>query len=74
MSHELKHKKLGTDLIHGEKANTNTRLKFTEQHEKVIEIMKKNDFKILHKKHSEDLFKNDPYNKFIRIFNYIFIR
>ena len=47
---------------------------FTEQHEKVIEIMKKNDFKILHKKHSEDLFKNDPYNKFIRIFNYIFIR
>ena len=47
---------------------------FTEQHEKVIEIMKKNDFKILHKKHSEDLFKNDPYNKFIRTFNYIFIR
>ena len=47
---------------------------FTKQHEKVIEIMKKNDFKILHKKHSEDLFKNDPYNKFIRIFNYIFIR
>jgi len=47
---------------------------FTEQHEKVIEIMKKNDFKILHKKHNEDLFKNDPYNKFIRIFNYIFIR
>ena len=30
MSHELKHKKLGTDLIHGEKANTNTRLKFTD--------------------------------------------
>ena len=47
---------------------------FTKQHEKVIEIMKKNDFKILHKKHSEDLFKNDPYNKFIRTFNYIFIR
>lgn len=47
---------------------------FTEQHEKVIEIMKKNDFKILHKKHNEDLFKNDPYNKFIRTFNYIFIR
>ena len=47
---------------------------FTKQHEKVIEIMKKNDFKILHKKHNEDLFKNDPYNKFIRIFNYIFIR
>ncbi len=47
---------------------------FTEQHEKVIEIMKKNDFKILHKKHSEDLFKNDPYSKFNRTFNYIFIR
>ena len=47
---------------------------FTKQHEKVIEIMKKNDFKILHKKHNEDLFKNDPYNKFIRTFNYIFIR
>ena len=47
---------------------------FTEQHEKVIEIMKKNDFKILHKKHNEDLFKNDPYSKFNRTFNYIFIR
>ena len=47
---------------------------FTKQHEKVIEIMKKNDFKILHKKHSEDLFKNDPYSKFNRTFNYIFIR
>ena len=47
---------------------------FTEQHEKVIEIMKKNDFKILHKKRNEDLFKNDPYSKFNRTFNYIFIR
>ena len=47
---------------------------FTKQHEKVIEITKKNDFKILHKKHNEDLFKNDPYNKFNRTFNYIFIR
>jgi len=47
---------------------------FTEQYEKIIEIMKKNDFKILHKKHNKDLFKNDPYNKFSRTFNYIFIR
>ena len=47
---------------------------FTKQHEKVIEIMKKNDFKILHKKRNEDLFKNDPYSKFNRTFNYIFIR
>ena len=47
---------------------------FTKQHEKVIEITKKNDFKILHKKHNEDLFKNDQYNKFSKTFNYIFIR
>ena len=47
---------------------------FTEQYETVIEIMKKNDFKILHKKHNKDLFKNDPYSKFIKTFNYIFIR
>ena len=47
---------------------------FTEQYETVIEIMKKNDFKILHKKNNKDLFKNDPHSKFIRTFNYIFIR
>ena len=64
----------------GDKFLTNQKVKslsieinenFKEQYEKVLNLMEKNKFKILHKKHNEDLFKN---NKFNRTYNYIFIR
>tara|TARA_Y100000768_G_scaffold384949_1_gene369997 strand:+ start:1971 stop:2834 length:864 start_codon:yes stop_codon:yes gene_type:complete len=45
---------------------------FKEQYEKVIEIMKKNNFKVLHKKHNKDLIPTE--SKYSKIFNYIFIR
>ena len=44
---------------------------FTEQYTKLIQIMKKHNFKILHKKHNEQMFRNTKYD---RSFNYIFIR
>jgi len=42
-----------------------------EQYNKVIQIMNRHNFKILHKKHNEQMFKN---TKFDKSFNYVFIR
>ena len=44
---------------------------FIEQYNKVIQIMKEHNFKILHKKHNEKMFKHTKFNK---SFNYVFIR
>ena len=44
---------------------------FTEQYNKVIQIMNRHNFKVLHKKHNEQMFKNTKYDK---SFNYVFIR
>ncbi len=45
---------------------------FKEQYDKVLNLMEKNKFKILHKKHNDDfLFEG---NKFIKTFNYIFVK
>ena len=45
---------------------------FTEQHDKIFNIMKINNFKILHKKHNDELFNKN--SKFAKVFNYVFIR
>ena len=45
---------------------------FTDQYQKVIGIMKKNEFKILHKKHNEEIFGS--HSKFSNTFNYVFNR
>ena len=45
---------------------------FIEQHSKILNIMKINNFKILHKKHNDKLF--DKNSKFSKIFNYVFIK
>lgn len=45
---------------------------FIEQHQKVMEIMKKNNFKVLHKKHNKDLISS--VSKFSKTYNYVFIR
>lgn len=45
---------------------------FTEQHDQILNLMKINNFKILHKKKNGELFDKD--NKFSGIFNYVFIR
>ena len=45
---------------------------FKEQYKHVMEIMKKSNFKILHKKHNKDLIPAE--SKYSKIFNYIFIR
>jgi len=45
---------------------------FKAQFEKVLEIMKKNEFKLLHKKHNTQLFSKNK--KFSKTFNYIFTR
>ena len=45
---------------------------FKEQYIKVMEIMKKSNFKVLHKKHNKDLIPAE--SKYSKIFNYIFIR
>lgn len=45
---------------------------FKEQYKHVMEIMKKSNFKILHKKHNKDLISAE--SKYSKIFNYIFIR
>ena len=47
---------------------------FIEQYNKILNIMKKNKFKILHKKHGENTYNNNSKNKFSRTFNYIFQR
>ena len=61
----LNHKKIKSVSI---EINEN----FTEQYEKVLYIMKKNDFTILHKKHNVEMF--DKNSKFIKSFNYVFTR
>ena len=45
---------------------------FKTQYKKVISILKKNNFRILHKKHSKEF--DLKINKFNKTFNYIFIR
>ena len=44
---------------------------FKEQYETVLDLMKKNKFKILHKKHNDDLFEKSKFNK---VYNYVFVR
>ena len=39
---------------------------------KVIEIMDQNEFKLLHKKHNDEMFNDSK--KFSKVFNYVFIR
>lgn len=46
---------------------------FKDQHDKVLKIMKKNNFKILHKKHNEKIFLNKV-SKFSKSYNYVFFR
>ena len=45
---------------------------FKEQHDKVLNLMNEFGFKILHKKHNEDIFTKE--SEFFSTFNYIFIR
>ena len=47
---------------------------FTEQMTKVLDIMEKNNFKILHKKQDADTFGDNSKHIYSRIFNYIFVR
>jgi len=47
---------------------------FTEQKTKVLDIMEKNNFKILHKKQDADTFGDNSKHIYSRIFNYIFVR
>ena len=44
---------------------------FKEQYEKVLDLMEKNKFKILHKRHNDDLLEK---NKFNKTYNYVFVR
>jgi len=46
--------------------------RFIEQYSEILNIMKINNFKILHKKNNYRLF--DKNNKFSKIFNYVFIK
>jgi len=45
---------------------------FKEQYDKVLNLMNKYEFKLLHKKHNEDIFLEQ--SKFIKTFNYIFVK
>ena len=45
---------------------------FKEQYKKVLNLMKKFDFKILHKKHNDDF--SSKGKKFFKTYNYIFIK
>ena len=45
---------------------------FKIQYNKILKIMKKHGFKILHKKHNTEM--SDPRSKFNKTFNYIFVR
>ena len=45
---------------------------FKEQYDKVLNLMNKYEFKMLHKKHNDDMFSKS--NKFNKTFNYIFVR
>ena len=64
----------------GDKFLTNQKVKslsieinenFEEQYKKVLDLMEKNKFKILHKKHNDQLFEKSKFNK---VYNYVFIR
>ena len=65
----------------GDKCLKNNKLKslsveinesFKDQYERVLKIMRENNFKILHKKHNEKMLAVN--SKFSKVFNYIFIR
>ena len=43
---------------------------FKEQHDKVLNLMNKYEFKLLHKKHNDDMFSEK--SKFNNTYNYIF--
>ena len=45
---------------------------FKEQYDKVLKIMHKNNFQILHKKNN--MKTNEKDNKYLNIFNYVFVR
>ena len=45
---------------------------FKEQYDKVLNLMNKYGFKLLHKKHNDDMFSEQ--SKFNKIFNYIFVK
>ena len=45
---------------------------FKQQYETVLYLMKKYGFKLLHKKHNEDMFSKQ--SKFDKTFNYIFVK
>lgn len=45
---------------------------FEEQYEKVLNLMKEYKFKILHKKHNDDMFSEG--SRFKKVYNYIFIK
>ena len=45
---------------------------FRDQYEKVLKMMRENDFKILHKKNNEKMLTIN--SKFSKVFNYVFIR
>ena len=45
---------------------------FEEQYKKVIEIMDQNEFRLLHKKHNDEMFNKS--REFSKVFNYVFIR
>ena len=45
---------------------------FKEQYNKVLNLMNKYEFKLLHKKHNDDMFSEQ--SKFNKIFNYIFVK
>ena len=44
---------------------------FAEQHEKALKIMKEYNFKILHKKHNQEMYKSSKHSN---TFNYVFVR
>ena len=65
----------------GDKFLTNKKVKslsieinenFKEQYDKVLNLMNKYGFKLIHKKHNDDMFSEQ--SKFNKIFNYIFVK
>ena len=47
---------------------------FIEQKKRILDIMEKNNFKILHKKQAEDILNLNSNDRFNKIFNYIFVK
>ena len=62
----LKHENLLTLSV---EVNAN----FTDQYKRVLKIIKENNFKVLHKKNNEEMYKN-RISKHSNTFNYIFVR